>query len=53
MFTMSCKDVKYVNWPNLGVLNLRVPKSETRWESAVKRRFPDDIVAKLATYLTI
>ena len=30
MFTMFCKDVKYVNWPNLGVLNLRVKKSETR-----------------------
>ena len=48
MFTMSCKDVKYVNWPNLGVVNLRVPKSETCWESAVKRRFSDDIVVKLA-----
>ena len=53
MFTMSCKDVKYVNWPNLGVLYLHVLKSETRWESDIKRRFPDDIVVKLATYLTI
>ena len=53
MFTMSCKDVKHVNWTNLGVLNLHVLKSETRWESAVKRRFPDDIVVELATYLTI
>ena len=52
MLTMSCKDVKYVNWLNLGVINLRVLKSETR-ESAVKRRFPDDSVVKLATYLTI
>ena len=24
MFTMSHKDVKYVNWPNLGVLSLHV-----------------------------
>ena len=53
MFTMSRKDVKYVNWPNLGVLNLRVQKSETRWESAIKRRFPNDIVNKLATSLTM
>ena len=53
MFTMSYKDVKYFTWPNLGVLNLRVLKSETRMESAVKRRFPDDIVVKLATYSTI
>ena len=30
------KDVKYVDWPNLGVVNLRAPKSENRWESAVK-----------------
>ena len=45
---MSRKDVKYVNWPNLGVLNLRVRKSETRWGSAVKRRFLNDIVVKLA-----
>ena len=30
MLTMSRKDVKYVNWPNLGELNFRVPKSETR-----------------------
>ena len=53
MFVMSSKDVKYVNWPNLGVLNLHVRKSETRWESAVKRRFPDGIVVKLATSLTM
>ena len=53
MFTMSCKNVKYVNRPNIGVLNLRVRKSETRWESTVRRRFPNDIVVKLATYLTI
>ena len=53
MFTISCKDVNYVNWSNLGVFNLRVLKSETHWESAVKQRFPDDIVVKLATYLTI
>ena len=46
MFTMSCRDVKYVNWSNLGVVNLYVLKSETRWESAVKWRFPDDIVVK-------
>ena len=52
MFTMSCKDVKYVNWPKLGVVNLRARESETRCESAVKRRFPDDIVVKLAAYLT-
>ena len=51
MFMMSSKDVKYVNWPNLGVLNLCVRKSETRWESAVKRRFPDGIVVELATSL--
>ena len=50
MFTMSRKDVKYVNWPNLGVLNFCVRKWETRWERAVKRRFPDDIVVKLATF---
>ena len=53
MFTMSRKDVKYVNWKNLGVLNLRARKSETRWESAVKQSFPDDIVIKLATSLTM
>ena len=44
MFTMSHKDVKYVNWPNLGVLNLRVGKGETRKESADNRCFPDDIL---------
>ena len=33
MFMMSRKDVKYVNWPNLGVLNLRVRENETRWKS--------------------
>ena len=49
---MSCKDVKYVNWPNLGVLNLQVLKSETRWESAVERQVLDDIVVKVAKYLT-
>ena len=53
MFTVSRKDVKYVNWPNLGMLNLRVRKSGTRWESAVKPLFPDDIVIKLATSLTM
>ena len=53
MFTMSRKDVKYVNWSNLGVLNLRVQKSETRWESSVKQRFPDDNVIELATSVTM
>ena len=47
MLTMSCKDVKYVNWPNLSVLNLHVLESETRWESTVKLRFLDDTVVKL------
>ena len=53
MFTVCRKDVKYVSWPNLGMLNLRVRKSETRWESAVKPLFPDDILIKLATSLTM
>ena len=37
MFMMSRKDIKHVNWPSLGVLNLCVLKCETRWEGAVKR----------------
>ena len=50
---MSRKDVKHVNRPSLGVLNPGVWKCETRWESAVKQHFPDDIVIKLATSLTM
>ena len=53
MFTMSRKDVKHLNWPSLEVLNLRVWKCETRWESAVNLWFSDDIVIKLATSLTM
>ena len=53
MLTMSRKDVKYVNWPNLGVLNLCVPKSETRWEIADRQCFPNDFVVKLETSLTM
>ena len=53
MFTMSREDVKHVHWPSLEVLTLRVGKCETRWESAVKRCFSDDIVIKLATFLTM
>ena len=55
---MSRKDVKYVNWPNLGVLDLCVRKSETRWESAIKRAFPmtsnvfDDVI-HLRPYILI
>ena len=53
IFTMSRKDVKHVNWTSLKVVNLRVLKCETRWESAVKLWFSDDIVIKLATSLTM
>ena len=38
---------------SLGVVNLRVPKSDNRWESVVKRRFHDDIVVEIATSLTM
>ena len=37
----------------LGPPPLRVRKCETRWESVVKLCFPDDIVIKLATSLTM
>ena len=53
MFTMSRKDVKYVNWPNLGVLNLSVREGEIRRKSADNWRFPDDIVVKLERSLTM
>ena len=53
MFVMFHKDVKYVDWLNLGAMNLRVRKSETRWKNFNKRQFPDDIVIKLATSLTM
>ena len=53
IFTMSCKDVKLVNWPSLEVLALRVCKCESRRESAVKLWFSDVIVIKLATSLTM
>ena len=53
MLTLSCKDVKHVNWPSLEVLTLRVWKCETPWESVVKQSFSDDIVIKLARSLTM
>ena len=51
MFTISREYIKH--WPSLKVLSLRVCKCETRRESAVKLWFPDDIVTKLATSLTM
>ena len=47
IFTMSRKDVKHFNWPSLEVWNLRVLKRETRWGSAIKLWFYDDIIIKL------
>ena len=40
MFTMSRKDVKYVNWPSLEVLSLRVCKCETGRERLLSFGFP-------------
>ena len=50
---MFRKDVKHVSSLSLEVLNLCVWKCETRWESASKLWFSDDIVIKLATSLTM
>ena len=50
---MYRKDVKHVNWPNLKVFTLHVWKCDTRGERDVQLWFPDDIVIKLATALTM
>ena len=53
MFTTSNKDLKRVNRPSLAVWRLCICKCETCMGIVVKLWFSDNIVIKLATYLTM